>query len=156
MLQTITEFTFLGPHSLILSGSNHWDQADDLCDRQLFLSREACVALGIIPKTSPEVSTTCNAIETPKHEGNNNGSKIDCEYPARQKPPPPPKHLPFPATEANWNRLQDYLLAYYKSSTFNTGENQTLPLMERLAMKLMVDADASPNAYHTSIQAPLH
>ena len=66
--------------------------------KKFFLSREACVALGIIPKAFPEVSTTCNTIQVPKlsrspdpaYDQNNDGSNRDCNCPARQKPPTPP------------------------------------------------------------------
>ena len=70
-------------------------------------------------------------------------------------PPPRPK-LPFPATEANKGRLQQFLVDYYKSSTFNTCDHQPLPLMDGPPMKLMVDPDAEPVAYHTPVPVPLH
>ena len=52
-----------------------------------------------------------------------------CNCPRRRTPPPKPTDLPFPATEDNRENLQYWLLDYYNSSTFNTCEHQTLPLM---------------------------
>ena len=51
---------------------------------------------------------------------------------------------------------QQYLLDYYNSSTFNTCEHQTLPLMEGPPMRLMIDPHASPTAHHSPIPVPLH
>ena len=68
----------------------------------------------------------------------------------------PPTVLPFPAIEANRDKLQQYLLDYYKSSTFNTCEHQLLPLMDGPPMHLMVDPEAEPIAHHTPVPVPLH
>ncbi|GFR80773.1 enzymatic polyprotein, partial [Elysia marginata] len=79
-----------------------------------------------------------------------------CSCLRRQLPPPPPKSLPFPATEENREKLQQYLVQYYKSSPFNTCDHQPLPLMEGPPLELMVDPRAKPVAYHTPIPVPLH
>ena len=79
-----------------------------------------------------------------------------CPCPKREQPPPPPKHPPFPATMENRGRLQQYLLDYYKSSTFNTCEHQPLPMMQGPPMTLMIDTDADPVAVHTPIPVPIH
>ena len=64
--------------------------------------------------------------------------------------------LPFPAREANREKLQQYLLDYYASSTFNTCEHQILPLMDGPPMRLMINPDAIPTAHHSPIPVPLH
>ena len=79
-----------------------------------------------------------------------------CNFPRRQTPPPKPTQLPFPATEANRQCLQTWLLNFYKSSPFNTCEHQHLPLMACAPMRLMVDANAQPVTHHTPIPIPLH
>ena len=64
--------------------------------KKFFLSREACVALGIIPKAFLEVSTTCNTIQVPKpcgspdpaYDQNNDGSNRDCYCHAHAKSHP--------------------------------------------------------------------
>ena len=107
---------------------------------KLFLSREACTALGIIQETfltigihSPNQPNVTSAM----HEQHST-----CSCPKREAPPPPPSTLPCPGTEENLLQLRNYLLDYYKSSTFNTCEHQSLPLMDAPPMKLMVDPDA--------------
>jgi len=119
---------------------------------KLFLSREACTTLGIIPDNFPcaHASAFCNTDSA--HEP----SVAPCGCPTRQLPPPPPASLPFPATEENRPKLQQYLLDYYRSSTFNTCEHQELPLMDCPPMKLMVNPDATPVAHHKPVPVPLH
>ena len=52
-----------------------------------------------------------------------------CECTLRMVPPPRPTSLPFPSTEENRERLEKWILDYYKSSTFNVCEHQPLPMM---------------------------
>lgn len=47
--------------------------------------------------------------------------------PKRAQPPPIPRLF---ATPSHREKLQQYLLDYYKSSTFKTCEHQTVPLMD--------------------------
>lgn len=119
---------------------------------KLFLSREACVALGIISGHFPQVHVTADLNAADVHDK----TTAPCGCATRQFPPPPPGTLPFPATEENRPKLQEYLLDYYSSSTFNTCEHQQLPLMDCPPLKLMVDPDAKPVAHHTPVPVPLH
>ena len=131
---------------------------------RLFISRETCQDLGIISERFPTIGET----HSPQHNHTATTSvgsadetcqqpKLQaCDCPQRQAPPPKPTALPFPATETNRELLQDWLLNHYKSSTFNTCEHQQLPLMDGPPMRLMVDPDAEPVAYHTPIPVPLH
>jgi hypothetical protein len=112
--------------------TNHTDK--------LFLSREACTDLGIISQQFPTVN---EAGETILHNSISSATTAtpqqECHCPKRTKPPSIPTSLPYLATEAKRGKLQQYLLDYYKSSTFNTCEHQTLPLMEGPPMRLMID-----------------
>ena len=84
---------------------------------QLFLSREACIALGIITTRFPAVgevtSPSCPQISC---AGSTDETDIDthpCGCPRRQKPPHVPTKLPFAAQGENRSKLQEYLLDYY-------------------------------------------
>ena len=79
-----------------------------------------------------------------------------CDCPRRQPPPLPPKELPFPAVEDNREKLEQWLLSYYKASTFNTCHHQPLLPMEGPPLRLMIDPDAKPVACHTPIDVPIH
>lgn len=121
----------------------------------IFLSKEACVALGMISKQFPTVGEASSSPKTVMAATKTMQNDV-CNCPKRELPPPPPKTLPYPATSENRERLQNYLLAYYKSSTFNTCPHQPLPLMKGPPMALMIDPLAKPIASHTPVPVPLH
>ena len=134
----------------------------DSSDR-LFLSKQVCIALGMISKNFPTTGETCKrnttsigsfaTIPTPAPES---GIFRPCKCPRRQAPPPPPTRLPFTASEDNRVKLEKWLLEYYGSSTFNVCEHQPLPMMSDPPMQLMVDSSARPVAHHTPIPVPIH
>ena len=139
---------------------------------KLFLSQETCMALGMITKNFPTVGetlhtrspsepdTACNATDTPSLDSHTHAPESaissPCTCPCRGIPLPKPTEILFPATENNRMNLQQWLLDYYRTSTFNTYEHQPLPLMESVPMRLMVDPRAEPVAHHTPIPVPLH
>ena len=139
---------------------------------KLFLSWETCTALGIISNNfltvgvSPQPSTMnephrpsdaaeqihlTQTLKTPE-----SAHHPTCNCPCCVAPPPKPTRPPFPAIDENIQRLQEWLLDYYKSSTFNTCEHQPLPLMDSVQMGLMIDPDVEPIAHHTPVPVPLH
>ncbi|XP_063956770.1 uncharacterized protein LOC135154494 [Lytechinus pictus] len=166
-MHTATEggITILGAVPLRFSGqdplghmveSRQLTYVTDSSDK-LFLSKEVCIALGIISKSFPNLGMTQGAHQSDRAATLKEVPKrAACPCPRRQLPPPPPTKLPFPATDANREKLQQYLLDYYQSSTFNTCEHQPLPLMDSPPIKLMVDPDAEPIAHHTPVPVPLH
>ena len=122
---------------------------------RMFLSKQACIALGMIPPSFPTIGGTDTA-NTTKDATSYDSQTQNCGCPRRQSPPPPPTSLPFPATEENRERLEKWLLDYYSSSSFNVCEHQPLPKMSGPPMRLMVDPDAHPVAHHTPIPVPVH
>ena len=131
-------------------------------DNKVFLSREACISLGIISDQFPKVGEiakrmTTNAIsDAPEHLHNDSGLTADCSCLKRELPPPPPTQLPCPATDGNRETLRQFLLDHYNGSTFNTCEHQPLPMISGPPLKLMIDPEATTFAYHTPIPVPLH
>ena len=123
---------------------------------KMFLSRETCIELGIIKQDFPTVGMALKTENLNSLNEIDNDTSDQCSCPTRQLPPPPPTKLPFPASEENRERLQQYLLDFYKSSTFNTCPHQTLPLMEGPPLKLMIDSNTKPVAYHTPVPIPIH
>ena len=115
----------------------------------VFLNKAACIDLGMISENFPTVGGVSSSINliTDKHHS--------CNCPKRELPPPLPSKLPFPATPENCSKLQDFLLDYYKSSTF-TCEHQPLPLMSGPPLKLCIDPNAVPVAHHSPIPVPVH
>ena len=114
--------TILGATVLRFSGKSETDEIintrqivyiTDSCSK-IFLSREACVTLGIISSSFPTIGEATNGIDD---------STLCCR-PQRELPPQLTEKLPFTATTANHGKLRNFLLEHYKSSTFNTCEHQ--------------------------------
>ena len=95
---------------------------------RMFLSKQACIALRMIPSSFPTIGGT-NTFNTTKDAVSSNSQTQICGCPCRQCPLPPPTFLPVPATEENRERLEKWLLDYYSSSSFNVCQNQPLPKM---------------------------
>jgi len=123
----------------------------------LFLSREACSALGIISDRFPTVGVaSCTGQAQGPTSGTEQSSEPTCTCPKRQGAPPLPTRLPCTPTDNNRSKLQEFLVNYYGSSAFNTCKCQRLPMMDCPPLKLMVDPEATPVACHTPIPVPLH
>lgn len=114
---------------------------------KFYLSKSACVDLGIVSPEFPMIGANTITVPDPTNE---------CSCPQRSAPPPLPTELPYPPTEENRERLEQWLLNYYKSSTFNVCEHQPLPLMSGPPMKLMIDENAEPTTHHSPIPVPIH
>ena len=123
---------------------------------KFFLNRDACTDLGIITKSFPTIGECSSLSEAPPTSPTINTLPHPCDCPPRQKPPPRPSTLPFPATEANRERLSKWLLDYYASSTFNKCEHTPLPMMSGPPLRLMIDHSKPPTAHHTPIPVPVH
>ena len=76
---------------------------------KLFLSREACIALGIISESFPIIGET-STNQCANHQPSTASSvhTTSCGCPTRQLPlpPPPPQDLPYAPTEENIPHLQ--------------------------------------------------
>ena len=141
---------------------------------KVFLSWEACIALGMISANFPPIGETLDmppesthhadtgtfhdptipTVSEVQHAGLDHTAPCGC--PKRTLPPPRPMEMPFPGTKENRQKLTDYLIKTYASSTFNTCKHQPLPLMESTHMRLMVDPHCQPVAHHKAIPVPLH
>ena len=115
----------------------------DTSDR-IFLSRAACVDLGMISDKFPTIG-----------EVNVATSEL-CDCPRRAEPPAKPTTLPMPATEANRAATEKHLLKIYAQSIFNTCTHQPLPRMTGPPLRLMLDEDATPIAHHTPVPVAIH
>ena len=129
---------------------------------RLYLSKNACIALGLIdsnfPKIGSSVSPQLSSCDSNNHDHGDKASAATrpCKCPDRQPPPPLPTKLPYPPTERYRGKLQQWLVDYYSASTFNVCEHQPLPMMSGPHMRLMVDPNAKPVAFHTPIPVPVH
>ena len=142
--------------------------AEDI--KGIYLSKSACVDLGVIQKEFPKIG----AVEDSSLNSNTNESFMinknktsylssyyktdrECKCPERTLPPPPPEKLPFPATNANREKLKQWILDRYAASAFNQCEHQQLPLMKGSPpIKLHIDPKAQPVAIHKARPVPIH
>jgi len=194
------KITILGAVILELNGTstkgrNHTTKqivyVTDESDK-FFLSRHACMELGMISTTFPRIgevdhqhdnissSVDISAVGTPstlpsvirdqtpcsdsptvqtapaREQSSPLKHLAECGCPMRKPPPPSPTEIPFPATEANRLKLQNWLVEYYSSSAFNTCKHQILPKMDTKPLHLMLQPDAIPKVHHTPAPVPIH
>ena len=124
----------LGAIIIRISGKNDKDEAletrqvtyvTDNSDK-LFLSKGACIDLGIISEHFPTIGEAAADQIEATYIDTTPPSIKECNCPKRCLPPPLPTELPFPATDVNREKLQLFLLDYYGPSTFNVCEYQPL------------------------------
>ena len=120
---------------------------------RLFLSKQACAALGIISTNFPTIGESLGATSITAPES---GITKECQCPKRELPPPLPTKPPYAPIVENVDKIQSWLLDYYKTSTFNVCEHQVLPMMSGPPLHLMIDPNATPTARHKPIPIPVH
>ena len=116
---------------------------------KFYLSRQALIQLGVIPKDFPQVGA---AAESASIEGNS----AVCGCPCRSLPPSRPQQLPFKACKENIEKMKSWLGERYSNSTFNKCTHQVLKGITGPALQLHVDPSAKPIAVHTPSTIPLH
>ena len=134
----------------------------------LFLSHESLLALGILPSDFPTIGganlqcVEAKSISTAAIRASNagcsevTGNKKNCDCPKRQDPPRRPQSLPFPCSPENNEKMREWLLDRYASSTFNTCPHRPLPTMDGPPVEIHLDEAATPRACHTAASIPLH
>ena len=91
---------------------------------KFFLSREACIQLHMISDKFPTVGEVNEITKMDSLPIEKESMKVEsaitspCECPRRQMPPKKPTTVPFAPVAENRQKLEDWLLDYYSSSTF--------------------------------------
>ena len=132
---------------------------------EFYLSKQVMIDLLIIPENFPKVGaclTTsvsgvkCESELSPSVATYRAGQQV-CDCPKRNLPPGKPEKLPFPCRPENNEKMKNWLLRRYSSSSFNTCPHQTLPGLEiGPPIRIHVDKDAIPYASRTPAPVPLH
>ena len=131
-----------------------------VCDRidRVYLSKQALTDLCCISPEFPLPHSPATTQTTHASATVNNDSPCSCQT-RPTSPPPLPTALP-PGIDIDQAdsvaRLKEWLLQYYKSTTFNTCDHQQLPLMTGSPLELHMDPQASPVACHKVVPVPLH
>ena len=118
----------------------------------LYLSKNYLADLNIISHSFPqpmEFSTVdvLNSMNTSR--------MADCGCPLRQPAPDPPT-MPFPSSENNVDKLKEFIINYYSTSTMNMCPHQTLPEVAGPALHFTLKSGARPYAVHTPAVIPIH
>ena len=108
-----------------------------------YLSETALKDLNVVHSKFPHASKAAASTGT-------------CECAQRGSPPKRPDKLPFPPTEDNVARLEQWLLASFGSSAFNTCTHQPLQSMTGEPVHARFKEGATPYAVHTPIPVPHH
>ena len=152
-----TQLNVLGAVLIQLqSGSRFTKQMLYICDnvQGAYLSESAQIDIGIIPKNYP--NTMSHVASNVPDNAINTDTIAPCGCPRRQAPPPIPTNPPFPPTEENQEKIQQWILEYYSASAFNVCPHQPLPVMVGSPLKFHFRPDAEPKAHHTPIPVPHH
>ena len=112
-----------------------------------YLSLSACRELGLVPDTFPDHAPFLGHTPT-LASALLKATETACR-PAR------PAAIPFPPTEENIARLENWLLAHFSGTTFNT-EREPLPVMEGKPHRIHLLPGAIPYACHTPASVPKH
>ena len=83
-------------------------------------------------------------------------SNASCDCPHRESVPDRPTALPFPCTPENNDKMRQWLLKRYSSSTFNTCPHRPIPCMSGPPMEIHVDPNAEPFARHKARPINVH
>ena len=142
--------------SKTIDGNTVWTkQLCYVCENvsQVYLSRQALEELGSLPSyfplPAPPRATAASMADT----------TTPCSCPKRPTSPPPlPTELPerLSGDESSVSDLKTWLLNYYASTTFNTCEHTPLPTMRGSPLKLYIDEQAKPVAFHKVNPVPIH
>ena len=125
---------------------------------RVFLNRDALLDMGIISPSFPTIGQFQTSAQYTQRTDAITTEKISCACPRRSEPPKLPTSLPegISASEDDREKLENWLLDYYSSSTFNICEHQRLPLMSGEPLHLYTDPNATPVAVHKPIPIPIH
>lgn len=120
-----------------------------------YLSRRAMENLQIISPDFPSIGASARSAvnSATNHQG---GVTPPCDCLRRQPPPVRPTTLPFKATEENTEKMKQWLLDRFASSTFNKCTHQPLPMMSGPPIRIHIDPGAPPIAVHTPAPIPIH
>ena len=116
------------------------------CQFQESVTADAQQIIGAVQTTSLHSTRQINSgcPETP------------CDCPQRSTVPLRPKELPFKPVPENIGRMKEWIIEYFKSSTFNTCPHKPLQEMNGPPIEIHMEPDAEPRVCKTPATISLH
>lgn len=111
--------------------------------KTLFLSLDTCKALKLVPEKFPHHVQAASPLS----------AAVQTSQPRLL--PPRPASPPFPPLEEHVERIEQWLLRHFSSTTFNTAKTP-LPVMEGKPHHIHLEPGATPYACHTPAPVPKH
>ena len=134
--------------------------------RGFYLSLEAMMDLMIIARNFPCVGSSTSTHSEPREHDTNQPTNAtltspteishECSCPKRTSVPEMPTELPFDCIPENNAKMEQWLLNYFASSTFNVCSHTPLPHMDGPPIAIHLKDDAKPVAIHAPRPIPLH
>ena len=122
-----------------------------------YLSKEAMIQLQIVPVDFPTVWGVLSSDVNATHSDYAFNTAVNgCGCPRRMMPPGLPAKLPLECNPKNVDKMKQWLLKRYGSSSFNTCPHQILPDMQGTPVSIHVNSKATPVTVHVPTQIPLH
>ena len=139
----------------------------------LFVSFDTLIKLQLIDSAFPMVGCSQSSVgkQRPTHTelslvdtlslnsgccSSSSNKENHCDCPQRSAVPLRPSSLPFTPVPANIHLMKEWLLKYFKSSTFNTCPHQPLQQMAGPPIEIHLSDTATPRVCHTPSPIPLH
>ena len=123
------------------------------CTSKFYLSRNALIKLSIIDKDFPSIGAASHVISA---INTTDKPKKPCDCIPRVMPPGRPSKLPFKCVPENNEKMKEWLIERYSSSTFNKCKHQLLPSMTGPPLKIHIKPDAVPVAANKPTPVPKH
>ena len=121
-----------------------------------YLSKEAMIRLQIVPVDFPMVGGALSSDVNATHSDYAINTVVNgCGCPRRTMPPGLPVKLSFECNLKNVDKMKQWLLKRYGSSSLNTCPHQILPDMQGPPVSIHVNSKATPVAAHVPAQIPL-
>ena len=122
----------------------------------LFLSKLCLSDLGSISSNFPlPDGISMASISTQKAEQTCGAVLAECGCPRRERAPDPPA-LPFPAVPENIQKLKNFIINHYSTSTMNLCPHQKLPECDGPPLHFTLKPGAVPHAVYTPATIPVH
>ena len=127
--------------------------------QRFYLSLENMIELGIVPRDFPSIKPLSSIDQVGHATSTVDIDSIEeesCTCLPRTPVPEMPQELPFECVPENNDKMKEWILKHFASSTFNTCPHQTLEKIEGPPVEIHLKENVVPKAIHTPASIPIH